>query len=139
MQASTQQVFRDLLSKMGDQGRKKLTILLLGELPTFSRALNYVLVHEEVGLFREQCWGALTLDIFACVDVQGLSLPPLGLQSRMGVLTDVVRGFCSGADHSCFLQDIFAWELPVLGTPCGPGYICARLCLRYWVPACAEG
>ncbi|CAL5223679.1 g6230 [Coccomyxa viridis] len=29
--ASTQQVFRDLLSRMGDQGRKKLTILLLGK------------------------------------------------------------------------------------------------------------
>ena len=33
MQASTQQIFRDLLSRMGDQGRKKLTILLLGVHP----------------------------------------------------------------------------------------------------------
>ena len=50
MQASTQQVFRDLLSRMGDQGRKKLTILLLGALPS-SRALQSVSLHEEIGLF----------------------------------------------------------------------------------------
>ena len=31
MQASTQQVFQDLLSQMADQNKRNLTILLLGE------------------------------------------------------------------------------------------------------------
>ena len=43
-QASTQQVFRDLLSRMGDQGRKKLTILLLGAQPSEHFAIPYCLL-----------------------------------------------------------------------------------------------
>ena len=53
MQASTQQVFRDLLSKMGDQGRKQLTILLLGVLPS-GKTPQYFTLHKEAGLVREQ-------------------------------------------------------------------------------------